>query len=281
MLHLMFSFSSVLLWCKCWLSSLLDTSNKVALRCRAEADYFESGCVLGFEPIRMNISTSLHRSHFGSRPSPWDAARWSLSCFVSSTLFAHRGSPRLHVARARPLAIETCAFTECILEKDWWFVNASWQRYWLSVTLRHIVESVSLQLPVSQLWVMSYPKSWVYCGIILLWDCEATDVRQSRPHSGRRHMPWAFSLHGSYMHYPFTACCRHLIRRHYRSIAERQSVELWFTRLEIYLLALSWFLMTTSPLQHQWWVRTLWICAIHPLTKFCSSRSHAGQVHAT
>ena len=40
----------------------------MALRCRAEADYFESGCVLGFEPIRMNISTSLHRSHFGSRP---------------------------------------------------------------------------------------------------------------------------------------------------------------------------------------------------------------------
>ena len=69
MLHLMFSFSSVLLWCKCWLSSPLGTSNKVALRCRAEADYFESGCVLGFEPIRMNISTSLHRSHFGSRPS--------------------------------------------------------------------------------------------------------------------------------------------------------------------------------------------------------------------
>ena len=41
----------------------------MALRCRAEADYFESGCVLGFEPIRMNISTSLHRSHFGSRPN--------------------------------------------------------------------------------------------------------------------------------------------------------------------------------------------------------------------
>ena len=35
----------------------------------------------------------------------------------------------------------------------------------------------------------------------------------------------AFSLHGSYMHYPFTACCRHLIRRHYRSIAERQLVD--------------------------------------------------------
>ena len=72
----------------------------------------------------------------------------------------------------------------------------------------------------------------------------------------------AFSLYGSYMHNPFTACCRHLIRRHYRSIAERQLVESWFMRLEIYLLALLWFLMSTSPLQHQWWVRGVWIFAI-------------------
>ena len=89
MLHLMFSFSSVLLWCKCWLSSPLGTSNKVALRCRAEADYFRSGCVLGFDPIRINISTSLHRSHFGSRPNlemqPDDRSHVSCSSRFSPT----------------------------------------------------------------------------------------------------------------------------------------------------------------------------------------------------
>ena len=212
----------------------------MALRCRAEADYFRSGCVLGFDPIRINISTSLHRSHFGSRPNlemqPDDRSHVSCSSRFSPTEAAFAC---MSLARARRRLIHEPS------------LNASQRRVGDSLTLQGSASDKARHRDIlsnryhcnyqpynCEWWVIRSHEYIVELYSSELWGNRRTAVLPTlwlTTHAS------AFSLHGSYMHYPFTACCRHLIRRHYRSIAERQLVGSWFIRLEIYLHTLSWF----------------------------------------
>ena len=202
----------------------------------------------------MNISTSLHRSHFGSRPNlemqPDDRIHVSCSSRFSPTEAAFAC---MSLARARRRLIHELS------------LNVSQRRVGDSLTLHGSASDKARHRDIlSNRYHCNYQpyncEWWVIRSHEYIMELYSSEIVRQQTYGSLAHTlanDTCFGFQPAWVLYalPFHSL---LSASHPQTLQvdSREAVGgSWFTRLEIYLHTLSWFLMSTSPLQHQWWVR--------------------------